>query len=74
MNPRSDHLPSSLTGNSAKSLNIKGHQKGAPLYLTTQRGFSLNQILQEIESIYKFKDLVPISEGVAQQDSALKIP
>jgi len=44
------------------------------LYLATQRGFTLNQILQEIESIYKFKELVPIDEGVARQGSALKIP
>jgi len=32
----------------------------SPQILTTQRGFSLNQILKEIESIYKFEELVPI--------------
>jgi len=42
--------------------------------MATQRGFTLNQILQEIESIYKFKELVPIGEGVAEQWSSLKIP
>jgi hypothetical protein len=30
------------------------------LILIAPDGFSLNQILQDIENIYKFKDLVPI--------------
>ena len=40
----------------------------------TQKGFSLNQILKELENIYNLKDLVPIGEGVAEQGSALMIP
>jgi len=37
-------------------------------------GFTLNQILKEIESIYKFKDIAPIGEDMKGRVPALKIP
>ena len=42
--------------------------------MATQRDFSLNQMMVEISNIYKFKELAPIGEGMAERDSALKIP
>ncbi len=42
--------------------------------MTSPAGFSLNQILAEIENIYKFKELVPLEPVSSQSHSALKLP
>jgi len=35
-----------------------------------KRGFTLNQILREIESIYKFKELAPVDKSMIEQPYA----
>jgi len=39
-----------------------------------QRDFTLNQILQEIENIYKFEELVPIGGGLGEACCVQMIP
>ena len=37
-------------------------------------GFSLNQILKDIENIYKFKDLVPMPEDAVEVTARVNTP